>query len=117
MSLNMTKNTWLQLVLFFKEFFFVPQFYQMTPKSEKRGPGGIKCSPLCQSWIEHCISHFGRHSKIGRKTVRTSTAVDKPKFMGHAPDHQWWKTGSSESYLGCLNYFYLSLKDINFFSY
>ena len=42
------------------------------------------------------------------------SAVDKPKFMGRASDHPWWKTGSPESFLGCPNYFELFLKDICF---
>ena len=41
-------------------------------------------------------------------------ALDNPKFMGHPPDHSWWKTGLSESFLGCPNYFDSSLKDIRF---
>ena len=34
--------------------------------------------------------------------------------MGRPRDHPWWKTGSPKSFLGCLNYFDLSLKDICF---
>ena len=43
-----------------------------------------------------------------------SSAVDQPKFMGHAPDHPWWKTGSAESFFGYPNYLDLSLKCIFF---
>ena len=44
-------------------------------------------------------------------------AVDKPKFMGRpplAPHNPWWKAGWPESFLGCPNYFDLSLKEICF---
>ena len=34
--------------------------------------------------------------------------------MGPPPHHPWWKTGSPESFLGCQNYFDLSLKEICF---
>ena len=40
------------------------------------------------------------------------SAVDKPKFMGRPPDHPWWKTGSPKSFLGCLDYFDISLRDV-----
>ena len=44
------------------------------------------------------------------------SAEDKPKFMGHSPDHpcKWWKTVLPKSFLGCPNYFDLSLKEIVF---
>ena len=42
------------------------------------------------------------------------SAADKPEFMGRPPDHPWWKTGLLKSFLGCLNYFGLSSKEIFF---
>ena len=44
----------------------------------------------------------------------TCSAVNKPKFMGRPLDHLWCKTGLPESFLGCQNYFGLSLKEIWF---
>ena len=44
-----------------------------------------------------------------------TSAVDQRKLMGRLPDHPWWKTGSPKSFLGCPNYFDLSLKGIWFF--
>ena len=40
------------------------------------------------------------------------SAVDNPKFMGRPPDHPWRKTGLPKSFLGCPNYFIISLKYI-----
>ena len=47
-------------------------------------------------------------------TGLNASAVDKPKFMGRPPDHPWWKSGLPESFLGCPNYFDLSLKEFVF---
>ena len=47
-----------------------------------------------------------------KNTCVSYNAVDQPKFMGRPPDHPWWTTGSPESFLGCPNYFDLTLKDI-----
>ena len=45
-----------------------------------------------------------------KKTLWSLSAVDKPKSMGRPPDHPCWKTGLPESFLGCPNYFDLSLR-------
>ena len=42
------------------------------------------------------------------------SAVDKPKFMYRPLDHPWLKTGSAKSFLGCSDYFDLSLKKFFF---
>ena len=54
-----------------------------------------------------------RKNGLSTKTLNIG-AVDKPKFMGRPPDRTLWKAGSPESFLGCQNYFDLSLKEICF---
>ena len=68
----------------------------------------LQCQPFCFT------EHLSRQTCLRCWKCGYISAVDKPKFMGHPLDHPWWKTGSPKSFLGCPNYFYLSLKDIYF---
>ena len=73
------------------------------------------CSEV--SSIIYIISYHHLSLSITHKQLETQhrcSAVDKLKFMDRPPDHPWWKTGSSKSFLECPNHFDLSLKEICF---
>ena len=56
------------------------------------------------------VSSYSSLDWYKKKTLWSLSAVDKPKSMGRPPDHPCWKTGLPESFLGCPNYFDLSLR-------
>ena len=54
-------------------------------------------TPIVDEWVN--VGSYNDWLLSGNKLL--SSAVDNPKFMGHPPDHPWWKTGLPKSFVGC----------------